>query len=41
MKLPLTHDTTIDPLIQKINSKTCFLSDWNKENDCLNFCPDY
>lgn len=40
MKLPLTHDTTIDPLIQKINSKTCFLSDWNKENDCLNFCPE-
>jgi len=40
MRLPLTHDTTIDPLIQKINSKTCFLSDWNKENDCLNFCPE-
>jgi aspartate/methionine/tyrosine aminotransferase len=40
MRLPLTHDTTIEPLIQKINSKTCFLSDWNKENDFLNFCPE-
>ncbi|APO45473.1 hypothetical protein BS614_16580 [Paenibacillus xylanexedens] len=40
MKLPLYHDTNIEPLLHKINSETCFLSNWNKENNSLNFPPE-
>ncbi|PYE50156.1 aminotransferase class I/II-fold pyridoxal phosphate-dependent enzyme [Paenibacillus barcinonensis] len=40
MRVPIYHDTNIESLLHKLNTDTCFLSDWNKENDNLNFPPE-